>query len=192
MTTNVKLPDEIKQVMENGVPAQVGTCSADGIPNVTDISRVYYVDPQHVALSNQFFSKTVRNIRENPLACIQLNDLEGFTSWLLHLEFDHSETEGATFDEMDMQIEAIASMTGMSSVFKLKAADIYRVASVKKIEYGRGGQQVEATTPSDKLRDAWSLLRSDGRIVGTRHLEMWSVSGDDPGFSGAADEIDRS
>lgn len=132
----VKIPEEIKPVMENGIPAQVGTCSAEGIPNVTDISRVYYVDPEHVALSNQFFSKTVRNIRENPRACVRVIDLEGFTTWILQVEFDHSETEGPTFDAMDMQIEAIASMTGMSDVFKLKAADIYHVTAVEKIEYG--------------------------------------------------------
>jgi hypothetical protein len=137
MTTDVKLPDEIRVVMENGVPAQVGTCSGDGIPNATEISRVYYVDPQHVALSNQFFSKTVRNIRDNPRACINLNDLDGCCQYILHLEFDHAETEGPIFDELDMQIEAIASMTGMSDVFKLKAADIYRVTSVETIEFGR-------------------------------------------------------
>jgi flavin reductase (DIM6/NTAB) family NADH-FMN oxidoreductase RutF len=136
VTTEALLPDEIRPVMESGIPAQVGTCSSDGIPNATEISRVYYVDPRHVALSNQFFSKTVRNIRENPHACVNLNDVEGCTNWLLHLEFDHSETEGPTFDEMDMQIEAIASMTGMSAVFKLRAADIYRVTSVEKIEFG--------------------------------------------------------
>jgi hypothetical protein len=134
MTTEALLPDEIRHVMENGVPAQVGTCSANGIPNTTEISRVYYVDPRHVALSNQFFSKTIRNIRENPHACLNLNDVDGCRCWLLQLEFDHSETEGPTFDEMDMQIEAIASMTGMSGVFKLRAADIYRVTSVEKIE----------------------------------------------------------
>jgi hypothetical protein len=89
-----------------------------------------------VGLSNQFFSKTVRNIRENPRACVNLNDVEGFTTWTLHVEFDHSETEGPVFDAMDMQIEAIASMTGMSGIFKLKAADIYRVTSVEKVEYG--------------------------------------------------------
>jgi hypothetical protein len=136
VTTEARLPEEIRPVMENGIPAQVGTCSSDGIPNATEISRVYYVDPRHVALSNQFFSKTVRNIRENPHACVNVHDVEGCTSWLLHLEFDHSETEGPTFDEMDMQIEAIASMTGMSGVFKLRAADIYRVTSVEKIEFG--------------------------------------------------------
>ena len=31
---------------------------------------------------------------------------------------------------MDMQIEAIASMTGMKGIFKLRSADIYRVVSV--------------------------------------------------------------
>ena len=134
--TEAMLPDEIRPVMDNGIPAQVGTCSADGIPNATEISRVYYVDPRHVALSNQFFSKTIRNIRENRHACVNLTDVEGCTSWLLHIEFDHSETDGPIFDEMDMQIEAIASMTGMSGVFKLKAADIYRVTSVEKLDYG--------------------------------------------------------
>lgn len=131
--SSAELPDEIRPVMENGVPAQVGTCSADGIPNATEISRAYYVDAHHVALSNQFFSKTIRNIRENPRACLYLNDVEGCAGWLLQLEFDHSETEGPVFDEMDMQIEAIASMTGMSGIFKLRAADIYRVLSAKKV-----------------------------------------------------------
>ena len=34
---------------------------------------------------------------------------------------------------MDMQLEAIASMSGMSGVFKLQAADVYRVLSVRKM-----------------------------------------------------------
>lgn len=133
MTDLVKLPDEVKPVMQNGIPAIIVTCSADGVPNATIISQVYYVDPGHVALSFQFFNKTIRNVRENPHACVALNDLAGNTKWILDLRYDHSETDGPIFEEMDMQIEAIASATGMSGIFKLRAADIYRVQSVRQI-----------------------------------------------------------
>jgi hypothetical protein len=61
--------------------------------------------------------------------------MAGLASWALHLEFERSETEGPVFDAMDMQIEAIASMTGMSGIFKLRAADIYRVLSVERLPY---------------------------------------------------------
>ena len=122
--------------MQNGLPVLLGTCSAAGVPNATILSQVYYVDPTFVALSFQFFNKTVRNVRENPAACACLNDIMGYTNWMLHLQYDHSESEGPVFDEMDMQIEAIASATGMSGIFKLKAADIYRVTSVEKLVYG--------------------------------------------------------
>jgi hypothetical protein len=130
-----KLPDEIKPVMENGVPAVVVTCSADGIPNATIISQVYYVDKTHIALSFQFFNKTIRNVRENPHACVALNDVLANTRWILDVKYDHSETEGTIFDAMDMQIEAIASATGMAGIFKLRAADIYRVKSFKKLSF---------------------------------------------------------
>jgi hypothetical protein len=54
---------------------------------------------------------------------------------VLQLEYTHSETKGPIFDEMDMQIEAIASASGMSGVFKLKAADIYRVRSWERLPF---------------------------------------------------------
>ena len=134
---DTRLPDEIRPVLNNGIPALIVTCSADGVPNATVISQVYYVDETHAALSFQFFSKTIRNIRENPRAWVGLSDMFNHTDWTLQLEYDHSETEGPIFDAMDMQIEAIASMTGMSGIFKLRAADIYRVISVEKLPYPR-------------------------------------------------------
>lgn len=126
------LPDEIKPAMQGVIPSTIVTCSLTGIPNVTDISQVWYVDATHVALSYQFFNKTHRNVRENPYAEVMVRDAKTFEEWYLEIQYDHSEESGPLFDAMDMQLEAIASLTGMSGVFKLRAANVYRVLSVRK------------------------------------------------------------
>lgn len=126
------LPDEIKAAMQGVIPCHVVTCARDGTPNASAISQVYYVDAESVALSHQFFNKTKRNIEENPRAVVWLMSPETFDTWNLDLEFLRSETSGPVFDVMEMQLEAIASMVGMKGIFKLRAADIFRVTRVSK------------------------------------------------------------
>ncbi len=126
------LPDEIKPAMQGVIPSHVVTCSRDGTPNASTISQVYYVDPDHVALSHQFFNKTKRNLEENPRAVVCLISPETFEAWDLELTFERSETSGPVFEAMDMQLEAIASIVGMKGIFKLRAADVFRVTSVTK------------------------------------------------------------
>ena len=126
------LPTEIKPAMQGAVPSILATCAADGVPNVTVVSQVHWVDEERVALSFQFFSKTIRNVRENPQAVLVLNDIAGNRRWVLRVRYERSETSGPLFDAMDMQIEAIASMVGMKGIFKLRAADVFRVVSVAR------------------------------------------------------------
>jgi hypothetical protein len=126
------LPEDIKPAMQGVIPSRVVTCAGDGTPNATAISQVYYVDPEHVALSHQFFNKTVQNVAENPRALVWVISPETFESWDLEVEFDHAETSGPVFDALDMQIEAIASIVGLKGIFKLRSADIYRVLSVTR------------------------------------------------------------
>jgi hypothetical protein len=129
------LPEEIRSTLDSGRPALMVTCSKAGVPNATIISQVYYVDRHHAALSFQFFSKTIRNVRENPRAWVGLSDYAGAADWVLDLEFERSETSGPVFETMDMQIEAIASATGMAGIFKLRAADVYRVISAEQFPF---------------------------------------------------------
>ena len=56
------------------LPAQLFTCSLDGIPNAAYLSHVEYVDHAHVALSFQFFNKSRRNVAENPNALVMVPD----------------------------------------------------------------------------------------------------------------------
>jgi uncharacterized protein len=127
------ITQEMLPAMQGLVPSSIVTCNKAGEPNATAISQVFYVDETHVALSFQFFNKTIRNVRENPKAFVTILHPASLVSWGMQVEFERSETEGDIFDQMDMQLEAIASMTGMAGVFKLQAADIYRVKSVEKV-----------------------------------------------------------
>jgi hypothetical protein len=126
------LPDEIKAAMQGVIPSHVVTCSHDGTPNASALSQVYYVDADHVALSHQFFNKTKRNLEENPRAMAWVISPETFEAWDLELEFVRSETSGPIFDVMELQIEAIGSLVGMKGIFKLRAADVFRVIAVSK------------------------------------------------------------
>ena len=126
------ITDDHLPAMQGIFPSWITTSSSTGEPNTSVISQIWYVSENEVALSNQFFNKTKRNISENPFASATIVNPETFDMYNLELEFTRSETEGDLFDEMDMKLEAIASMSGMSGIFELKAADIYRIISIQK------------------------------------------------------------
>jgi predicted pyridoxine 5'-phosphate oxidase superfamily flavin-nucleotide-binding protein len=128
-----QITDEVRAAMQGIIPSTLVTCAADGTPNVAYISQVYYVDNDHVALSHQFFNKTTRNIRDNPQICVSIVSPETFEMWRIDGVFIRSETTGKIYDEMNAQLEAIASMTGMEDVFHLKSADIYKITGLEKM-----------------------------------------------------------
>jgi adenylate cyclase len=116
------------------VPSLVASADGGGMPNVTYVSQVYLVDDEHVALSCQFFNKTRRNLDENPNATAEVYDPVTFQAYRLRLQFLRSETAGALFDTMALRIQAIASHTGMEGVFRLLAADVFRVIGVERVD----------------------------------------------------------
>ena len=127
------IKEEMKVAMQGIIPSAVVTVDKEGVPNISYVSQIYYVDDQHVALSHQFLNKTIRNIMGNAKASVNILSPEDFTQWRLDLEHSHTETEGDLFDTMSMQLEAIASMCGMEDVFRLKAAEVFKLLSVTRI-----------------------------------------------------------
>ena len=139
------------------LPAQLFTCSLDGIPNAAYLSHVEYVDDTHVALSFQFFNKSRRNVAENPHALVMVPDPDTGQGWLLRLRFVRSETDGPLFDRMALRIEAIASYCGLKGIFKLRAADVYEVLAIEPAPEEAGRRPAQRHRPGRRRADGRRL-----------------------------------
>lgn len=130
-----RLPPEIRPCLEGVIPSLIATCDLEGTPNISYVSQVWYVDERHVALSWQFFNKTVRNLQANPQASVQVIDPRDLSMWWIRTRFARVEREGPMFDAMRDQLDVIASMMGLEDVFKLEAAMIHEVVEVGRFSY---------------------------------------------------------
>lgn len=129
------------------IPSLIASADATGLPNVAYVSQVYLVDDRHVALSQQFFNKTRRNLAENPHAMAEVYDPVTMQAYRLRLKFLRSEKSGPLFDTMKLRIQAIASHTGMDGVFRLIAADIFEVLRAEKVD----GFLTETDVPNETV-----------------------------------------
>jgi adenylate cyclase len=155
------------------IPSLIASADATGLPNVAYVSQVYLLDEQHVALSQQFFNKTRRNVAENPHATVEVYDPVTMQAYRLRLKFLRSEKSGPLFDTMKLRIEAIASHTGMEGVFRLIAADIFEVLRAEKVEGFLAETDVpnEAVSPSGLRTEIRGLQLVSDRINRADDLE---------------------
>ncbi len=134
MTQPVELTmDHLRACCQGVVPPVVATADADGVPNVTYLSCAYVVDEHRLALSNQFFSKTSRNIAENPFASVLLIDPRTYDEFRVTLEYERTDRHGPAFEALRRDVDAVAALEGMQDVFKLRSADIYRVVRIEQV-----------------------------------------------------------
>ncbi len=128
---NPEITREMLSAMQGVIPSTIATSTKDGIPNVTFISQMFYVDAQHVALSFQFMNKTWRNLQENPVATAVITCPDTFSMWKIKLRFKEIQTEGPIFEQMDMQLMAVMSMMKVRIDFAIKSALICRIKGIK-------------------------------------------------------------
>jgi hypothetical protein len=122
--------EAIRNCFEGVVPAMLATCDAEGVPNVSLVSQVHFVDCEHVALSYQFFNKTRRNLLDTGMASVVVSEPETVTDYRLDLVHEETQDSGPLFETMKAKLAGIASHSGMEGVFRLLGADIFRVLSV--------------------------------------------------------------
>lgn len=142
---------------EGVIPSILATTSAAGVPNISYLSHVVQVDGVHVALSNQFFSKTASNIRENPRAALLVVDARDGTQYRLDIRYAESRDSGAVFEQVAAQLQASSAQVGMAEVMKLRAVDVYRVESVQRLPHPDEPVPAAAADSADRLGLAAAL-----------------------------------
>jgi len=75
----IKVTSEIKESLQAAKLAYLSTASPDGTPNVVPIGAVKFLDDETILISDQYFGKTLRNLRENPkIALAWWGEKEGY------------------------------------------------------------------------------------------------------------------
>ncbi len=157
--------DRLRNCLEGVVPSGIATCAPDGTPNVTYISQLMYVDEAHVAISFQFFNKTRENILANPHACVLMMDPDTAARYRILIRYLRTETSGPLFERMKAKLAGIASHSGMTGVFHLRGADIYRVLDIEPVQ----GRELPPVDHGPALLPA--LRRSVDALAACRSLE---------------------
>ena len=123
--------DHIERCFGGAIPAVLATASGDGVVNVTFVSRAHQVDAQRIALSNQFMSKTSRNLVSNPRASLLLTEPVTHDQYRLALRYERTERRGPVFERLRSDIDALAVLENMQDVYRLRSADVFRVESIE-------------------------------------------------------------
>lgn len=140
----------IRDCFEGVIPSVVATLDAEGVPNVSYLSQVYLVDDDHVALSNQFFSKTAENVRATGRATIIVVSGRSGAQYRLDLVHEASLTTGDLFDRMAAQLSAIGTQQGAGEIMKLRSAELYRVEACRPLAGPTFAAPVAPATPHPK------------------------------------------
>jgi adenylate cyclase len=165
--------DALERCFGGAIPAVLATASGDGVPNVTYISRAHRVDDQRIALSNQFMTKTSRNLAANPVASLLLVDPSTHDEYRVTLRFERTERRGPVFERLRADVEALASLQGMQDVFRLRAADIYRVLEIEQFEPHPDGWVPDAVpTVRPQSPDVAALARVASSISRAGDLDV--------------------
>ncbi|WP_332770195.1 GAF domain-containing protein [Phenylobacterium sp.] len=137
----------IRDCLEGVIPSIVATLDPAGTPNVSYLSQVYLVDEAHVALSNQFFSKTVANVKATGRAAVVVVDGRTGQQYALDLAYERSLAEGETFERMAAQLKAISSQHAVGEVMALRSADLYRVIDCRAVPAAAAAVAVKPPEP---------------------------------------------
>lgn len=156
--------DAIRACFEGVIPGTVATADLEGTPNLAYVSQVQYIDASHVALSYQFFNKTRHNLLSSQHALVSVIDPYTAAQYRLRLEFLRTERAGPLFESMKAKLAGLASHAGMSDVFTLLGADVFKVHGLERVPGATLEAPPQRRNLLSVLRHACERMRANGDL----------------------------
>ena len=142
-------------------------------------------------------SKTSRNLATNPRASLLLMDPVTHDEFRLSLVYERTERRGPVFERLRADVDVLAALSDMSDVFRLRAADVFRVTAIEQNPPHPSGslptdtppdrvaspelaglrRNSPATSPVHPTSTCWSTTALEGleRLLGYRHTLLLLV-----------------
>jgi len=168
--------ESIATCFEGIIPASICSCSPDGTPNLTYLSIVHRVDSRHVGLSHQFFNKTKENILQNPFVQVVVVSPSNLRQYRLDLRFERTESQGPVFDRVKTRLDAVASQTGMSHVFRLHGVDIFKVLDCRPTTAETGGEGLHRVDYLPQIEEFTARLAGCSGLESVINLSLDALS----------------
>ena len=133
-----KMTERMKELFEKVNTVAVATSTSDGTPNVVPVGAKKIIDDETVLISDQFFNKTVANMKSNPRVSV--------TFWEGHEGYQLKgtvtiETRGKRYEETARWIEDLGAKAGFP--LKSKGAVILKIEEIYGVAPGPGaGKQL--------------------------------------------------
>jgi predicted pyridoxine 5'-phosphate oxidase superfamily flavin-nucleotide-binding protein len=126
-----QMTEKMSEMLEKVPFAIIATATSDGIPNAVPIGAKKTIDRETILISDQFFNKTLANMKANPRVSL--------TYWEENAGYQLKgsvtiETTGSRFKETARWVEEIGKKLGFP--LKSKGAVILRVEEIYAIGPG--------------------------------------------------------
>ncbi|MBC7121048.1 MAG: pyridoxamine 5'-phosphate oxidase family protein [Candidatus Methanosuratus sp.] len=132
----MKVPENIREAYSKALKyrrAVVGTASRDGVPNAVPIGVGRFVDEERLALVDNYFQKTRKNLEENPYAAVTFwvsEEKEGKIvtneGYQLKGRVEIQET-GELYERIKAETKAIRADFPVKAIVLLRVEEIYDV-----------------------------------------------------------------
>ena len=136
-----KMNEKVRAMFENQPIVAMATASENGIPNVVPIGAKKVLDDETILISDQYFNKTLANLKENPQVALTFWDLETHDSYQIKGAIT-IETSGEVFEQTAAWIEEIAKARNVP--MKSKGAVVLKITDIFSSAPGPGaGSRIE-------------------------------------------------